>query len=363
MAGRTPEYPLFSVVVTVKNRTISIRRCIESIIMQDYPHVEIIVQDGGSTDGTLDILREYAGRIKLISATDRGAGDAFFKALDRVQGEYFCVCLSDEELLPGALSWAYAHLNGHPEIAAVYGDIKVTDIHGNIRSEAGSETWSIERYLCLEFTPHLAASFFRTKCWRTTGPFIYNGCGEYEFFVRLGLRFPLLYVPSVQAKYAEHEGALSFQKEKYEKQMLSCIDIIKTVFQEPDGRAYLSLHNRAVGGAYLRCALGMLNMNDPERARWLLEQGLPYGPAQSLVDEVSRRLGVKVAKTVEVAIGGVALSASLEANPQLIETIKRVKVHLQKGRTELACSIIQQELGHLAETAEILSRLRDKGKT
>ena len=116
------KYPLVSIFCFCKNRVKTIRRCIDSIITQDYPNVEIIVQDGASTDGTLEILQEYGNQIKLVSEPDTGPMDGFFRALQRIRGEFFGSCLSDEELFPHAVSWGVENLIKRPEVAAIYGD-------------------------------------------------------------------------------------------------------------------------------------------------------------------------------------------------------------------------------------------------
>ena len=70
--------PLVSIICTSKNGVQTIRRCIDSVLAQDYPHVEFVVQDGASTDGTLDILREYGDRIKLAAEPDTCSAEAHF---------------------------------------------------------------------------------------------------------------------------------------------------------------------------------------------------------------------------------------------------------------------------------------------
>ena len=77
----TRDQPLFSIICTVKDRAALIRPCVESVLAQDDPAVDFVVQDGASTDGTLGILREYGDRIRLVSEPDEGAGDGLFRAL------------------------------------------------------------------------------------------------------------------------------------------------------------------------------------------------------------------------------------------------------------------------------------------
>ena len=98
--------PLVSIISFCKDRHSTIRRSIESVLNQSYQNLEFVIQDGASTDGTLEVLREYAERdkrIKLVSEADTGADEAFWKVLHRCKGEIMGTCLSDEELLPDAV--------------------------------------------------------------------------------------------------------------------------------------------------------------------------------------------------------------------------------------------------------------------
>ena len=99
------EGPLVSVITAVFNGGGTIRGCIESVLEQDYPHIEHIVIDGGSTDGTVDVLREYDNRIALwISEPDGGVFDAWNKALDLAHGEWIAFVGADDTFFPGAIS-------------------------------------------------------------------------------------------------------------------------------------------------------------------------------------------------------------------------------------------------------------------
>src|SRR5579871_1764961 len=97
------ERPLVSIICFCKNRVQLIRRCIESVLNQSYRNIEFVVQDGASTDGTLELLQDYAlrdPRIKIVSEPDSGHEEAFWKVLHRCQGEIIGTCLSDEQLFP-----------------------------------------------------------------------------------------------------------------------------------------------------------------------------------------------------------------------------------------------------------------------
>jgi glycosyltransferase involved in cell wall biosynthesis len=79
--------PKVSVVTIVRNNREFIAEAIESVLSQSYPDIEYIVKDGDSTDGTMDVLRRYNGRIKLMTGKDRGLYDALNKGLQAATGD------------------------------------------------------------------------------------------------------------------------------------------------------------------------------------------------------------------------------------------------------------------------------------
>ena len=97
--------PLVSVVTAVFNGSDCIANCIESVLQQDYPNIEHIIIDGGSTDGTLEVLRRYADRLALwISEPDHGVYDAWNKGLELAQGEWLAFLGADDIYMPDAVS-------------------------------------------------------------------------------------------------------------------------------------------------------------------------------------------------------------------------------------------------------------------
>jgi glycosyltransferase involved in cell wall biosynthesis len=109
--------PLVSIVTPCFNAAKFIEATIESVLAQDYERIEYIVMDGGSTDGTLDILRRYDGRLRWVSEPDRGAADAINRGFARSHGEIFAYLNADDAYLPDAVSIAVRSFQGD----AVYG--------------------------------------------------------------------------------------------------------------------------------------------------------------------------------------------------------------------------------------------------
>ena len=95
--------PSFSLVVPTLNQGRFIRETLESALGQGLADLQLLVQDAGSTDGTLTILEEYLGRVELVSEPDRGQADAINRGLSRAAGEVLGYLNSDDLLLPGAL--------------------------------------------------------------------------------------------------------------------------------------------------------------------------------------------------------------------------------------------------------------------
>jgi glycosyltransferase involved in cell wall biosynthesis len=112
---------LVSVVTPSLNQGRFIRKAIESVLSQDYSHIEHWVIDGGSTDGTIGILREYGDRIRWVSEPDRGQAAAVNKGWARASGDILGWLNADDAYTPGAVKRAVDYLLRHPDALGVYG--------------------------------------------------------------------------------------------------------------------------------------------------------------------------------------------------------------------------------------------------
>jgi len=118
--------PLVSVVMPSLNQVTYLEEAVRSVLEQDYPHVELVVVDGMSTDGTLELLgqlqAEFGERLRWISQKDTGAAQAVNRAVTMAQGEIVGWLNSDDLYASEALSRAVAFLNSHPSHQMVYGE-------------------------------------------------------------------------------------------------------------------------------------------------------------------------------------------------------------------------------------------------
>jgi glycosyltransferase involved in cell wall biosynthesis len=207
------EDPLVSIFCFCKDRASTIRRCIESVLNQTYTNFEFVIQDGASTDGTLEIIRSYDDpRIKLVSEPDAGHHEAFWKVLHRCRGEIIASCLADEELLPHAVAEAVDLFARSPRLGAVTRDGYTTDANGKITGEFIAGEFDFVDYLFGRYCPMWVSSFFRRKALLDIGLKDNDWnliCLEFEIWCRLATRHSVKYVPGIVAKYAYSEEQLS----------------------------------------------------------------------------------------------------------------------------------------------------------
>jgi glycosyltransferase involved in cell wall biosynthesis len=112
---------MISVVIPTHNRAPQLKRVLDALVRDECPHKEIIVCDGASTDGTVDLLRSYGQRVRWISEPDKGEYDARNKGLSMASGEVIKYMSDDDELLSGALSYAARYFHVHPDVDILFG--------------------------------------------------------------------------------------------------------------------------------------------------------------------------------------------------------------------------------------------------
>ena len=156
------EPPLVSIVTPSYNQARYLPATIDSVLAQDYPNIEYLVVDGASTDGSLDVLRSYDGRVSWVSEPDHGQTDALNKGFRATRGDIVAWLNADDVYEPGAVSEAVQAFEGEPGIGLVYGNASIVDEAGRlVRRFDEIEPFSLWRLLhVLDYVPQ-AATFFR----------------------------------------------------------------------------------------------------------------------------------------------------------------------------------------------------------
>lgn len=206
-------WPLISVVIPSLNQCAFLEDAIRSVLLQEYPRLELIVMDGGSTDGTLAVLEEYAPRLThWVSAPDTGPAMALNRGFEKARGDLYAVLNADDYYLPGALA-AVAHafasdpsadvMSGHGYFASASGELGVATF---------SDSWSARRFrhgTCVLVQP---ATFFRREAFERAGGFRTTGrvCWDMELWADMsarGARFRTM--ASHLAAFRLHDGSIT----------------------------------------------------------------------------------------------------------------------------------------------------------
>jgi hypothetical protein len=131
-----PEFPKISVVTPSFNQAPYLEQTIDSVLTQDYPNVEYLVYDGGSTDGSVDIIRKHADRLAgWRSGPDKGQTDAILQGWRAATGDWVSWLNSDDYLLPGALEKVAEEFREHPEAQVIIGTCWIVDEQGRVIGE------------------------------------------------------------------------------------------------------------------------------------------------------------------------------------------------------------------------------------
>ena len=162
--------PRVSLVTPSFNQAPFLRAAIDSVLSQGYPAIEYVVVDGGSTDGSVEILKSYGDRLRWISEPDRGQSDAIAKGFARTRGEIVAWLNSDDVLLPRAVEKAVAAFQRHPTAGLVYGDGLVLDEAGASQGRfPWTEEFDLWRLVFLSDFILQPSAFFRRRAYEAAG--------------------------------------------------------------------------------------------------------------------------------------------------------------------------------------------------
>jgi len=190
--------PLVSIVTPSFNQAKFLRLTMESVLSQDYPNLEYILMDGGSTDGSLDIIREYEDRLAYWeSIPDKGQTDAINKGFAKATGKYLAWLNSDDIYQPGAIAEAVDYLERHPPVGLVYGDCAFIDAEGRIIGRFPAAQTDYDRLRRGYVHIPQQSAFFRGDLWRAVGPLdpSFYFAMDYDLWVRLAKKAQLAYLP------------------------------------------------------------------------------------------------------------------------------------------------------------------------
>ncbi|HKY55632.1 MAG TPA: glycosyltransferase family 2 protein, partial [Anaerolineales bacterium] len=207
--------PLVTVITPSFNQAQFLEVTIQSVLSQDYPRIEYMIIDGGSTDGSVEIIKKYAtsrGEVTSpllawwVSEKDKGQTDAINKGFARAKGEILAWINSDDTYEPGAVSAAVKYLQEHPEVGMVYGDCNFINDDGRVIGKFGSAQTNYR--LLRQGYAHIPQQtmFFRAALWKQVGPLdpSFYFAMDYDLWTRIAARSEIKYVPQTWANFRLH---------------------------------------------------------------------------------------------------------------------------------------------------------------
>jgi len=205
----TAKRPKITIVTPSFNGIHTIKATLDSVATQDYPHVEHIVVDGGSNDGTIDILKNYP-RLLWVSEKDDGHYHAMDKGTRMASGDVVAILNADDCYLPGVLTEVAVAFEKHPDWDALFGDMIFVDGEGKeiFRRQEAMFDAQIVRYG--QNMANHQTLFLKKEVYLRLGGYRYKefkNCCDYEYVMRLiraNCRIGNIPVYIVNYRYHDH---------------------------------------------------------------------------------------------------------------------------------------------------------------
>ena len=248
--------PKVSIITPSYNQAQFLEETIQSVISQDYPDIEYIIIDGGSIDGSVEIIKKYESRISYwVSEKDRGQADAINKGFAIATGEYIGWLNSDDCLSPGAIKKVVEAFMLNPDVEFIYGDIDQGESLLASQKLRGQET-SLEQMLISGSVPiPQQGSMWRRSALGKIGTLgtEWHVVLDMEFFMRTVLKCKSQYLPVTLGFFRYHADSKSIS------QMARWIDELPQMYQiflaRNDLPGHLAgLKRRAMARILLTCA-------------------------------------------------------------------------------------------------------------
>jgi glycosyltransferase involved in cell wall biosynthesis len=262
--------PLVTIVTPSYNQAGFLRDTLRSVLAQDYPVIEYLVIDGGSDDGSVEIIQEYAPQLAWwVSEKDEGQADAINKGMARARGEIVAWLNSDDIYLPGAVSQAVKAFQANPEVGLVFGDAITIDASGRPLNSLLFRNWGLVNLLAFRIICQPAV-FLRRRVYQQSGGLNknYHYMLDHFLWIRSARLAPIQHIPHLWAAARHHASAKNVsQAPGFGAETLRLLDWIKS---QPD-LAELFEHNRH------KIEAGAYRLN----ARYLLDGGQPGAALKS----------------------------------------------------------------------------------
>lgn len=217
------KYPKISIVTVSYNQANFIEDNIKSVIDQNYPNVEHIIIDAGSTDGTLEILKKYDKYINWTSEPDNGQSDGLNKGFKKATGEIIGWINSDDKLAPEALHKIATFFQNNPDEIAVVGDQSIMDEEGRFLHTIQSRAYDFDYLLNYARGITQNSTFFKRNVFNEIGYLdeSLNYAMDRDLFIRIASIKNMPYISETLAEFRMQPNAKTAEgSHKFARELL-----------------------------------------------------------------------------------------------------------------------------------------------
>jgi glycosyltransferase involved in cell wall biosynthesis len=275
--------PLVSIITPSYNQAEYLEATIQSVLAQEYANLEYIIVDGGSTDGSLEIIQKYADQLAWwISEPDRGQADGINKGLRRARGEVVAWLNSDDLYLPGAIQTAVAALQADPDLGMVFGDALTIDHSGRPLNHLSFGDWGRPELMRFRIICQPAA-FISRAALEEAGYLDENFhyMLDHHLWLRIASKNLVGYIPGLWAAARHHPAAKNVSLAP--KFSLEIYRVLAWLKAHPDFQSsYQADQRRITGGAHRLAARYYLDGGQRLKALVAYGKALLFWPGYAL---------------------------------------------------------------------------------
>ena len=256
-----------SIITPSYNQADYLEQAVLTVLAQDYPDVEYILVDGGSSDGSVEIIKRYQDRLTWwVSEADHGQADAIMKGFEHASGEIIAWLNSDDIYLPGAVNQAVSALQANPDLGMVYGDAITIDKHGSPLNRLAFDDLGLIDLVSFRIICQPAV-FMRRSVFEQTGGLNpdYHFMLDHHLWVRMAQIAPIQHIARTWAAARHHATAKNVSQSGGFAQETQ--QLLAWMVRQPDLAAIIDAHQGMVyGGAYRLSARYLLDGGQPSAA-------------------------------------------------------------------------------------------------
>ena len=290
--------PLISLVLAVKNGLPHLRKTIEAVRRQTYRRIELIVQDGGSTDGSLEFLQSIRGlpKLNVVSKPDSGIGQAYNRGISRSRGDIVAFVSCDEFFDDDALEKVVGWFMRQPDAPVIYGSVRLVNADERIVQVFVPSAFELNGVLRNEIVPPIAAAFLNRA---RIGDNLYfdetlKTCPDYDFWIRVGRTCgpgAIMRVEDPIVSARADRASMSYRAESFDQFCKDKLTILERYLGGSENRSGdPDLHKTAAAGILTWAAENVFSLEaaSPAFFRWC-EQAAALCPNSDRLRRLGRR--------------------------------------------------------------------------